>query len=106
MRAFVVRAVYEGVRVEGVHDQLAAGHARIGWSGLDSQDLRVIQRNLEKERGLDEDKEDARRRLRFLTEAGAGDLLLCPRTLSWYLSELAVRDRCRRGGRHTRQRVL
>ena len=77
-RAFVVRAVYEGFPVEGVYDQLAAGHARIGWSGLDSQDLRVIQRKLEQEHDLDEDQIDAKRCLRFLTEVGAGDLLLYP----------------------------
>ena len=75
-RAFVVRTVHDGFPVEGVYDQLAAGCERIGWSSLDSEDLRVIQRNLEQ--GLDEHQQSAMRCLRFLTEVGAGDLLLYP----------------------------
>ena len=77
-KAFVIRTDHEGFPVEGVHAQLVAGRARIGWSELDSQDLRFIQRKLEQGHDLDEDQKSARRCLRFLTKVGADDLLLYP----------------------------
>ena len=77
-KAFVVRTEHDGFPVEGVYTQLAAGRARIGWSELDSQDLRVIQLHLEQGHDLDEDQKSATRCLRFLTKVGADDLLLYP----------------------------
>ena len=78
MRAFVVRAAESGWPIPGVYDDLLEGRATIGWSELDSQDLRVIAEALHKGRMLDGDQQDARRCLGFLEKPESGHLLLYP----------------------------
>ena len=78
MRAFVVRAVDDGWPVPGVFDSLESGRATIGWSSLDRQDLRTIERTLKEGGALDADQSAARRCLGFLQKPTCGDYLLYP----------------------------
>ena len=64
-----------GPPVQGVFDELRAGRARIGWSYEDRLDLRLI---LQKEEQLDEEEQDARLCLGFLTRPVIGDYLIYP----------------------------
>ena len=76
--AYVVKTVHEGQPFPGVFDELKAGRARIGWSYEDNLDLRVLHDKIEQGKLLDEDQQDARRCLGFLTRVNPEDYLIYP----------------------------
>ena len=76
--AYVVKTVHEGQPFPGVFDELKAGRARIGWSYEDNLDLRVLHDKIEQGKPLDEDQQDARRCLGFLTRVNPEDYLIYP----------------------------
>lgn len=77
-RAFVVRTTKNDYPIPGVFDSLKSGRATIGWSYLDRQDLRIIERTWEEGGALDSDQLEARRCLAFLHKPTCGDYLLYP----------------------------
>ena len=79
MSVYVVKTMYDnGQPIPGVYDELVAGRARIGWSWLDNQNLRVINRACERYEPLDENQQDAKRCRGFLTRIQVGDYVLYP----------------------------
>ena len=78
-RVFVVRAVdHSGQPVPGVFRELEAGRARIGWSYEDKLDLRLIRKKIDQGEPLDDEEQDARMCLGFLTRVNPTDFLLYP----------------------------
>lgn len=69
---------YDGTPVPGIDNQLQNGSARIGWSSDDSQDLRLIQSQLEQGKYLSEGQSDAWRCHQFLDNVSDGDYFLYP----------------------------
>ena len=78
-QVFVVRAAdRSGQPIPGVFGELQKGRARIGWSSLDNQDLRLLQEKIRQWEILDADEREARRCLGFLTRVERDDYLLYP----------------------------
>lgn len=75
---YVVKTVHLGQPFPGVFDELKAGRARIGWSYEDNLDLRVLHDKIEQGKPLDEDQQDAKRCLGFLTRVKPEDYLIYP----------------------------
>ena len=81
LSAFVVKAVSDeqpSQPIPGVFEELAVGRARIGWSYEEKLDLRLLLHKYEVGEQLDEEEQEARRCLGFLTRPKRGDYLLYP----------------------------
>ena len=79
--AYIVKAVDDGhpsQPIPGIFEELVEGRARIGWSYQDNLDLRTIGRQIEEGEKLDDDQQEARRCLGFLTRPQVGDYLIYP----------------------------
>ena len=79
-RVYVVKTTdkYSGEPIPGVFEELQNGRARIGWSYRDDLDLRLIEEKSRKGSPLDEDEQDAKRCLGFLTRPAWNDYLVYP----------------------------
>ena len=79
--SYIVKAIddgHPGQPIMGVFEELVEGRARIGWSYQDNLDLRLILGAINAGEQLDDDQQQARRCLGFLTRPQIGDHLIYP----------------------------
>ena len=75
---YVVKTTYNWQPISGVFDELQAGRARMGWSSRDNQDLRLIKEKITGRQPLEENEQEVKRCLGFLTRPVVGDYFIYP----------------------------